>query len=259
MLVALTYLFISLRTERDVILLTGVVALLATFGVAFAWRQFTAELPIVQWQLFRLRSFVGATGHVMLTNLVMYTTLLTIPFFVREVQNGDSTRSGLLLGSMSILMAGVAPISGRVADAVGRRWPALAGSIIALGASVYLLIGLDEDVSFLYLAFGLALLGLGVGLGFGSATTAAIESAPRSLAGSAAGTNSMMRYVGSIVGAGLLAGVLNTSGTSVPGLDTFRLIMGVVAVFAALSIISASQIHLFPREDVDVVDAEAPH
>ena len=88
------------------------------------------------------------------------------------------------------------------------------------------LIGLDEDVSFLYLAFGLALLGLGVGLGFGSATTAAIESAPRSLAGSAAGTNSMMRYVGSIVGAGLLAGVLNTSGASVPGLDTFRLIMG---------------------------------
>ena len=69
------------------------------------------------------------------------------------------------------------------------------------------------------------------------------------LAGSAAGTNSMMRYVGSIVGVGILAGVLNTE-ASIPGVDTFRVIMGLVAVFAALSIISASQIHLFPNEDL---------
>ena len=251
-LVALTYLFSSLRVDRDVIILSLVAAVLTVFGAAFAWRQFTADLPIVQWRLFRLRTFVGATSHVMLTNLVMYTTLLAIPFFIRDVQDGGSTRSGLLLGSMSILMAVVAPISGRVADAVGRRWPALAGSFCALAASVYLLVGLDEDVSFMYLAFGLALLGLGVGLGFGSATTAAIESAPKSLAGSAAGTSSMMRYVGSIVGAGLLSGILNTSGGSVPGIDTFRLIMGLVAAFAALSIISASQIHLFPREEADL-------
>ena len=132
---------------------------------------------------------------------------------------------------------------------MGRRWPALLGAVIALAASLVLFFGLEEDVSFRYMAFGLALLGVGVGLGFGSATTAAIESAPKALAGSAAGTNSMMRYVGSIVGVGILAGVLNTD-ASVPGVDTFRVIMGLVAVFAALSIISASQIHLFPAEDL---------
>ena len=157
-------------------------------------------------------------------------------------------RSGLLLGSMSALMVVVAPLSGRLADAVGRRWPALAGSLFALGSSLYLLAILDEDVSFVYLATGLAMLGLGFGLGFGSATTAAIESAPRALAGSAAGTNSMMRYVGSILGAGILGGVLSTNAGSLPGIDTFRAIMIVVVVVAALSVVAASQIHLFPKE-----------
>ncbi len=249
LLITVTFLLVSLRSEPSALALGLATGLLVLFGAGFVWSQLTANLPVVQWQLFRLRSFVGATSHVMLSNLVMYTTLLTIPFFIREVQDGSPARSGLLLSAMSILMVVFAPVSGRVSDAIGRRWPALAGSIFALGASLFLLAGLNEDVSFAYLAAGLALLGVGFGLGFGSATTAAIESAPRALAGSAAGTNSMMRYIGSILGAGILAGVLSTDAGALPGIDTFRVIMIVVAVFAALSVVSASQIHLFPKEE----------
>lgn len=247
LLIVVTLLLGSLRSERDVAVLGLLGALAVALGAAFVWSQFSASLPVVQWRLFMIRSYAGATSHVLLTNLVMYTTLLTVPFFIREVQDGSSTRSGLLLGAMSVLMAVIAPVSGRLADAVGRRWPALVGSLCAVAATLVLAVGLREDVAFGYLAFGLALLGLGVGLGFGSATTAAIESAPRSLAGSAAGTNSMMRYVGSILGAGILAGILSTEG-AIPGIDTFRAIMIVVVVVAALSVVSATQIHLFPRD-----------
>lgn len=250
-LVIATFLLGSLRSERELAVLAVAVAMLILFGAGFIWSQVVAHLPLVHWKLFRERAFVGAATSVMLFNLVMYTTLLTIPFFIREVQGGTATRSGLLLGAMSVLMAVVAPISGRMSDAIGRRWPALLGSVLALAASLVLFFGLEEDVSFWYLAVGLSLLGVGVGLGFGSASTAAIESAPKALAGSAAGTNSMMRYVGSIIGVGILAGVLNTD-ASIPGVDTFRVIMGLVAMFAALSIISASQIHLFPKEDADL-------
>ena len=252
LLITLTFLLSSIRAERSAAVWVLAAGLLVVFGAAFLWSQLRASLPVVQWQLFRLRSFVAATSHVMLSNMVMYTTLLTIPFFIREVQGGSSTRSGLLLGAMSVLMVVFAPISGRVSDAIGRRWPALAGSIFALGASLYLLAGFNEDVSFAYLAVGLALLGLGFGLGFGSATTAAIESAPKALAGSAAGTNSMMRYIGSILGAGILGGVLTTDAGVLPGIDTFRAMMVIVAVFAALSIVSASQIHLFPKEEAEL-------
>ena len=252
LLITLTFVLSSMRIDRSAAAWGLAFGLLVLFSVGFLWSQRTASLPVVQWQLFRLRSFVGATTNVMLSNLVMYTTLLTIPFFVREVQGGSVARSGLLLGAMSILMVVVAPISGRVSDAVGRRWPALVGSFVAFVAILYLLAGLTEDVSFGYVAIGLALLGVGLGLAFGPATTAAIESAPMRLAGSAAGTNSMMRYIGSILGAGILAGVLSTGADTLPGLDTFRVILIVVAVFAALSIVAASQIHLFPKEESEL-------
>ena len=156
--------------------------------------------------------------------------------------------TGLLLGAMSVLMAVIAPISGRVSDAYGRRWPALAGACLALAAAIFLLAGLDEDVPVYYLAIGLAMLGAGVGMGFGAATTAAIESAPRSLAGSAAGTTSMMRYIGSILGAGILVGILNTSGATVPGIGVFQAILAIVASMAALAIVAGALIHRFPSE-----------
>jgi hypothetical protein len=115
-----------------------------------------------------------------------------------------------------------------------------------VGASA-LLAGLDESVPIAYMAGCLAVLGLGLGLGVGAANTAAVESAPIALAGSASGTSSMMRYIGSILGVGILAGVLNDGG-SAADLDTFRIVMGAVVFTAALSVGAATLIHRFaPR------------
>jgi sugar phosphate permease len=95
----------------------------------------------------------------------------------------------------------------------------------------------------------LAVLGLGVGTGFVSATVAAIEAAPKSLAGSAAGTQSMMRYFGSIIGVGVLSGLLTTGTDGPPGIGVFRMLFGLVAVLLALSAVAASLVHAAPREE----------
>ena len=111
------------------------------------------------------------------------------------------------------------------------------------GGALALLAGLHGDVSAVYLAGCLALLGVGLGLGTGAATTAAVESAPARLAGSAAGTSSMMRYIGSIVGAGILAGVLSNSNAGQADVATFRLLATAIACTAALAIVAAAFIH----------------
>ena len=218
----------------------------AVFFVYFVRRQRVSPYPVAAWSLFRSRSYTAAAMNILLMNLVMYTTLLAVPFFVREVLGRGDGTTGLLLGTMSILMVILAPLSGRLADARGRRLPTVLGSIAALGASVMLLIGIDAGVSVGYLAGGLALLGLGIGLSYGVAITAAVESAPRAMAGAAAGTSSMMRYVGSIIGAGVLAGVLGAD-VAAPGADVFRALFAVVSVMALLAIIAAMLIHHFPK------------
>ena len=226
-------------------------------GAAFVWRQRTTSSPAAEWRLFRVRSFSGATAYVLLTNLTMYTTLLMIPFFVRDVQDKGTALAGLLLGAMSVLMAITAPFGGRFSDAFGRRPAALAGGVLMLVGSFALLAGLSEDVSTGYLAACLAVLGLGVGLGSGAANTAAVESAPRSLAGSAAGTSSMMRYIGSILGAGILAGVLSDSTAASGDVGVFRIVMVAVVATAGLSVVAATFIHRFVEHEAIPVTSDA--
>ena len=247
-LIFLTLLLNSVRGSDALGLILGAVGLGLT-GAAFVARQRRTTQPLAGWHLFRIRSYRAATSRILLTNLVMYTTLLSIPFFIREIQDKGVGTTGILLGAMSVLMALLAPLSGRISDSQGRRLPALAGSIFAFAAIVIIATGLEATSSTLFLAIALGLVGIGVGLGTGAAQTAAMESAPREVGGTAAGTNSMMRYLGSILGIGILAGILNTGGAA-PDVEVFRAIFIVIAVIAALAIVAASQIHRFPPETV---------
>jgi len=241
-LAALTLVLNSLRGDGGLIVLAIGVAGLLGFGALFYRTQRSSALPVVEWNLFRSRSYAGATGYVMLSNLVMYTTLVSIPFFIEEVQHKGSGTSGTLLGAMSILVAVIAPVSGRLSDSLGRKMPTLAGSVIIVVAAVMLLAGLSRDVSYGYLAASLVVLGFGMGLSFGPASTAAIEAVPASMAGVAAGTNSMMRYIGSIVGVGILGAILGGEG-SAPAVGLFRAIFAMLAGMSVAGVLAALLIH----------------
>ena len=216
--------------------------------VLFVHRQFSSETPIAEWRLFRNRSYAAATSFVLLTNLVMYTTILAMPFFVEEVQGKGHGTSAALLGIVSVQSAFLAPISGRVSDSVGRRYPALAGSLFVVAGAAALLYGISEDVPFWYLAASLGALGLGLGLSMSPTGAAAIESSPRELAGAAAGTNSMMRYFGSIIGTGLLGAILS-SDEAAPEIGVFRVIFAILLVMSVLAALTTLMIHRFPPHE----------
>lgn len=237
----------SLRSTNYGLTLVVVIAIVAATA-AFASRQVHGTAPTAEWRLFRDRSFVGASSGMLLLNLAMYTTLLATPFFLVEVQHRSSLLAGLILGGMAGLQALIAPVAGRVSDATGRRMPTVIGAAIALFAALLLVFGISRDVSVPYLGVALAILGVGVGIGFVSTTVAAIEAAPKALAGSAAGTQSMMRYFGSIIGVGVLSGLLTTANGSTPGIAVFRLLFALVAAMLVLSLGAAALVRPFPRK-----------
>lgn len=166
---------------------------------------------------------------------------------MEEVQRKGTGTTGTLLGAMSVLMVLMAPVAGRLSDSWGRRPLVIAGSLALLAGSGLILGGLNRDVSFAYLAVSLAVLGLGVGLSVGPASTAAIEAAPQHQAGAAAGTSSMMRYLGSIVGAGVLGAILNSEG-ALPDVDVSRSMFAVLVATAFLATICTALIHQFPHQ-----------
>jgi len=246
-----TVLLNSLRAGTEAPLAIAAVVAFPAFLALFVRRQFSATTPIAEWRLFRIRSYAGATGYIMLSNLVMYTTILAVPFFVEEVQGKSNLTTGSLLGALSIPVALLAPIGGRVSDEVGRRPPIIAGSVLVTMGATALLFGISRDVPYVYLAGVLALLGVGLGLSTGPASAAAIESTPAEMAGAASGTNSMMRYVGSIIGAGVLGSILNTNDAA-PGIDLFRLIFGVLVGMSLLAALCSLLVHRFPARQAEL-------
>jgi DHA2 family methylenomycin A resistance protein-like MFS transporter len=244
LLALVTLLLNALQGGVAPLVLAAEAAALAGCVAVFVWRQRWGPLPLAEWRLFRDRSYAAASAYILLSNLVMYTTLLTIPFFIKEIQHKGNGAAGWLLAAQSFLMAALAPYAGRLSDERGRRLPVVVGSAVAIAGVALLVLGIGRDVSLPYLAAALAVLGLGMGLSTGTAGTAAIEAAPRELAGGASGANSMMRYLGSIAGAGVLGAVLN-SGADAPGIGVFRLIFAVLLPVAVAALVAALWIHRF--------------
>lgn len=85
------------------------------------------------------------------------------------------------------------------------------------------------------LVVGLALVGVGLGLSRASIQATAVESISADHAGSASGTLSTSRYLGSITGEAVFAGVLGADRSDIAGLDTVFYVVLAAAVAATLS------------------------
>lgn len=214
---------------------------LGVVALVMAWRSLPAASPTAPTAvapvdvrgaaLFRERAYAAATATVLLHNVVLYSLLLIIPVLAERELGVGASGAGLIVGAMTGAMMVASPVGGHLSDLLGRGVPALAGSVVAVIATVGLV--LDAPSPGVAVTVGLvALVGLGVGLAGAALQTAAIESAPERMVGVAAGIFMTVRYVGAIVATGLAA-VVATSGAFDRGFT-------ILAVAALLSIVGAA-------------------
>ncbi|HEX5501102.1 MAG TPA: MFS transporter [Thermomicrobiales bacterium] len=201
---------------------------------AFVWREARAARPVVRLALFRERAFAGACAASALGNLAMYATLLAVPQFLTLVERRPSAEVGLVLSALSLPLVVLAPLAGRLADQLGRRPVALGGGALALAGFAPLL-RLAPGWSPWLLAAPLLVAGCGLALGTPAIQAAAIEAVAVRHAGMASGVFSTSRYLGSIVGSAVLAGLLGPATIAAGG---FRDVFAMVAV-AALGALAA--------------------
>src|SRR5918999_179611 len=83
--------------------------------------------PVLNLALFRARGFTPAVTTVLLSNLTMYTLLLSLPVFLVGWGNWGDAHVGLLLAGLSLPMVFFSPLGGRLSDRSGRRLPAFLG------------------------------------------------------------------------------------------------------------------------------------
>ena len=219
-------------------------AALAVLLMLFLRRELRHPEPVLQPRFFARPAFAIATGAVGLSNLAMYSVLLAIPI-VWARAGRPAAEIGAMLGVMAAAMFVASPVGGRLADRFGRRWPTVAGlAVLTLGAGQIALAGADGTLG---IVLGLAALGGGLGLATPGLQASALEAVERRSAGAAAGAYSTSRYLGSIVGSALLAGLVSNAE---PTSERVGLIFVAVVAAAGLSALLACGLPHRPQSAV---------
>ncbi|MDX6440411.1 MAG: hypothetical protein QOE43_140 [Gaiellaceae bacterium] len=186
-------------------LFAGAVVLFAAF-IVLELRQ---RLPMLDLELFKIGSFVGANIVAMLVSLGMFGVFFFISLYVQNVLGYSPTKAGAIFLPMTILIILIAPIAGKLSDRVGSRWLMGTGMAI-LGVSLLLYQRIGLHTGFWSLLPQLVLGGIGMALTMSPMTSAAMGSVPTDKAGVGSGVLNSFRQVGGSLGIALMGAILLT-------------------------------------------------
>jgi len=188
----------------------GLFAVFAVATVAFIARERRARCPTLDLSLFRNRVYNFSVLAATMQSLALFSVNFMIVFYLQGVRGYDPLKAALLLIPMPLLSSVIGPFSGVVADRIGARGPATLGLLLQAAALVGFM-QLTPTTTYLQLACGLTLMGLGGGMFFPPNTSAAMSAAPRERLGVASATLGTMRQTGMVVSFALSLAVAASS------------------------------------------------
>jgi EmrB/QacA subfamily drug resistance transporter len=216
--------------------LVGSVAVIGSFVV----HCLRSRNPLLDRDLFRRRSFTGASVVATLYSVAFGALLLSLVLWFQTVWHWSALHTGLAIAPGPLL---VLPTALLLTERLIRRLGS--GLVIAIGASLFatgalwfaLFAGLKPDY-FADILPGNVLVGVGVGLTLPTIVASATsELPPQSFATGSAVVN-MLRQVGLAIGVAILIAVLGTHSGAHAVLDAFEhswLVIGALAAAAALA------------------------
>ena len=190
------------------VIVASVIAALGLGSAFVAWER-RCRNPMVDISLFRRVRFTAGVSSSLLAFLVLFGVLVVVPFLLERADGFGTVRTGLELMVMPVALGLVAPFSGRMADSIGVRRPAVTG--LCMTAAGLLLLSFLHPATPGFLGL-LALTGAGLGL-FTSPNNAGIMAAvPARQSGLASGLLNMSRGLGTAMGLAVTTAVFSTLG-----------------------------------------------
>ncbi len=201
-------------------------------GLILVARELSQTAPLLPVDLMRIPLFALSVATSVAGFVAQSMALVSLPFLFETTLGLGQVRTGLLLTPWPLMVAVIAPFTGRLAD----RYPV--GILSGIGLSVLAVgLGLVSLLPGHPYAFDIAWRMVICGLGFGFFNTpnnrAIITSAPRHRTGGASGMQAAARLFGQTTGAALVALVFALA--PVHG-TTVTLICGACIAFGAAGI-----------------------
>jgi EmrB/QacA subfamily drug resistance transporter len=192
---------------------TEIVSLLVGAGLglaAFVAIELRVKVPMVEFHFFADRNFLGAVVVALIVSFSMLGVFFFLALYMQDILRYSPLEAGVRFLPSTLMIVGIAPIAGRLADRFGPRWLIAAGLGI-VAASLYSFSGIAVDSSYLDLLPGFMLLGIGIALTMSPMTSAAMNAVAVEKAGLASGVLSMFRMVGGSLGVAVTGAIFQGS------------------------------------------------
>jgi EmrB/QacA subfamily drug resistance transporter len=177
----------------------GLVALSALGLIAFTFIEKRVRFPMVEFDFFRSRQFVGTNGIAFVVSFAMLAMFFFMALYMQNILGYSPLEAGIRFLPSTVVIIVVAPIAGRLTDRIGARLPIAAG-LTLVAISLYMQSRITIDTGYSYLLLPFSLMGLGIGLTMSPMSTAAMNAVQVTKAGVASGILSMSRMVGGTFG-----------------------------------------------------------
>ena len=164
--------------------------------------------PMLDLDLFRNRTYVGANVSILLVALSMFGVFFFISLYMQNVLGFSPVRAGAAFLPMTVLVILVAPMGGRLADHFGSRWLMTTGMAM-LTVHLLLLTRLEVDSSYATTILpSLMIGGIGIALVMTPASAAAMKAVSVDKAGVGSAVLNAFRQVGGSVGIALMGAIV---------------------------------------------------
>ncbi|MFA1820958.1 DHA2 family efflux MFS transporter permease subunit [Virgibacillus oceani] len=213
----------------------------------FIYRQLNMKTPILNFRVFRYKTFTLATSIGMISFLSMIGGAIILPIYMQDMLGFSPLESGLMLMPGAILMGIMNPINGTLFDKFGGRWLLTIGSLGVL-ITTFMFTFLDDSTTFLYLAAVNAFRMLFISMIMMPSTTAGLNALPDKVIPHGTAMNNTLRQVAGAVGTAMLVSVMTYQ--AIPGEGIMGEIHGVNISFTVASIIAIAGfvVSLFIRD-----------
>ena len=193
------YGFTAMITTTGKILTVAGLILLAVF----ARYELTQKTPVFNMHLFKNKKFTSSNIAALCSYIAVMVVTTILNYHFQYVRGWDAQMSGMILIITPIIMALMAPNSGRLSDRINPQKLAGIGMGITTVA-LLILVFLTKDTPLYLVILAMVLQGIGVGLFSSPNTNAIMSSVPPKDAPTASASQATMRTIGQTMSLGLL-------------------------------------------------------
>lgn len=166
---------------------------------AFIVTERFVKFPTIDLALFRRYTIAAGNLTALLAYYTLFSVLFLLPFYFEEALHYSAARTGIMLTTIPLAMAVLAPFSGRASDRFGSGKFLIGGSLL-LACGAALLIFAPSTSQPTQLVVDMVILGAGLGIFTPANNRATMAATPRDKLGMTGGFLNMMRSLGVIFG-----------------------------------------------------------